>query len=397
MQRRPVTGGTGRLRGVRVLVTRPESAAGRLADAFVAEDAVAVRVPAIEIAPVEDRRSAERLGARLADVEVAVFTSVNAVDGFFGLVPSGAGARLPPAVLAVGRATANALRSRAAVHVHTPSERFDSEGLLACAELDARCVAGRLVAVVKGEGGRNLLETELIRRGAEVIEANVYRRRSPERLAEMLGDLRESIDIVTVASAEALENLAGAASWIAPWLSRRIVVAVSERVAGVARTLNLSRVVVAGGADPASIVEAAVRALPEADRPRRRLRAESIRWCGSAPRVGLGGDASAVRASSANVMPAVAHRGSGWPEAQPAIAPRPELDCATLVRPARAPAPWREAIGPARRWMRRRRLAQIGFAEGVSRYRLQATPSDCATLVGPTPTLAARCEVVRPA
>ena len=170
--------------------------------------------------------------------------------------------------------------------VHTPSERFDSEGLLACAELDARRVAGRRVAVVKGEGGRNLLGTELIRRGAEVIEANVYRRRSPERLAEMLGDVRESIDIVTVASAEALENLAGAASWIAPWLSRRIVVAVSERVAGVARTLNLSRVVVAGGADPASIVEAAVRALPEADR--HGAGCERNRYDGAVPHRGSG-------------------------------------------------------------------------------------------------------------
>ena len=261
-----MTEGTGRLRGVRVLVTRPESAAGRLADAFTAEDGVAVRVPAIAIAPVGDRRSAERLGTRLADVAVAVFTSVNAVDGFFGLVPSSVGARLPPVVLAVGWATADALRSRAAVHVHTPSERFDSEGLLACAELDARRVAGRLVAVVKGEGGRNLLETELTRRGAEVIEANVYRRQVPERLAEMLGDVRESIDVVTVTSAEALENLAGAASWTVPWLSRRTVITVSERVAGIARALNLSRVAVAGGADPASIVEAAVRALAEADR-----------------------------------------------------------------------------------------------------------------------------------
>ena len=82
----------------------------------------------------------------------------------------------------------------------------------------------------------------------------------------MLGDVRESIDIVTVTSAEALENLAGAASWTVPWLSRRTVVAVSERVAGVARALNLSRVVVAGAADPASIVEAAVRAVAEPDR-----------------------------------------------------------------------------------------------------------------------------------
>ena len=119
---------------------------------------------------------------------------------------------------------------------------------------------GRLVAVVKGEGGRDLLGRELTRRGAEVVEANVYRRRAPERLAEMLAAVRESVDIVTVTSAEALENLAGAAPWTASWLSDRMLVTVSERVAGIARARNLSRVSVAAGPDAASIVDAAVRA-----------------------------------------------------------------------------------------------------------------------------------------
>jgi len=257
----PVTGGAGRLHGVRVLVTRPESVAGGLADAFAAEDAVAVRVPAIVIAPVEDTRSAERLHARLADVSVAVFTSVNAVDGFLGPMPVSAGDRLPPVVLAIGRATAGALGSRGVAGVHTPRGRLDSEGLLACPQLDARRVAGRLVAVVKGEGGRDLLARELRRRGAEVIEADVYRRRAPERLAEMLDGVRGSIDMVTATSTEALDNLIHAAPWTAAWLSRRIVVAAGERVAGVARARNLPLVAVARGADDASIVEAAARAV----------------------------------------------------------------------------------------------------------------------------------------
>ena len=257
----PVTGGAGRLHGVRVLVTRPESVAGGLADAFTAEDAVAVRVPAIVIAPVEDTRSAERLHARLVDVSVAVFTSVNAVDGFLGPMPVSAGDRLPPVVLAIGRATAGALGSRGVAGVHTPRGRLDSEGLLACPQLDARRVAGRLVAVVKGEGGRDLLARELRRRGAEVIEADVYRRRAPERLAEMLDGVRGSIDMVTATSTEALDNLIHAAPWTAAWLSRRIVVAAGERVAGVARARNLPRVAVARGADDASIVEAAARAV----------------------------------------------------------------------------------------------------------------------------------------
>ena len=251
---------TGRLHGVRVLVTRPEPTAARLADAFATEGAVVHRVPALAIAPVEDTRSAERLRRRLADVSVIVFTSVNAVEGFFvsmsHVVPDG----MPAAVLAVGRATAEALRARGVAGVLTPHDRFDSVGLLACPQLAAQQVTGRLVAVVKGEGGRDLLGKELARRGAEVVEANVYRRRAPERLAEMLAAVRESVDIVTVTSAEALENLAGAAPWTASWLSDRMLVTVSERVAGIARARNLSRVSVAAGPDAASIVDAAVRA-----------------------------------------------------------------------------------------------------------------------------------------
>ena len=256
--------GTERLHGVRVLVTRPEPAAARLADAFATEGAVVHRVPALAIAPVEDMESAERLRHRLADISVIVFTSVNAVEGLFGLVPGAAPDRLPAAVLAVGPATAEALHARGVAGVHTPRGRSDSEGLLSCAELEARQVTGRLVAVVKGEGGRDLLGKELVRRGAGLVEANVYRRRAPERLAEMLEAVRESVDIVTVTSAEALENLAGAAPWAASWLSGRMLVTVSERVAGIARARNLSRVAVAAGADAASIVDAAVGAVAEA-------------------------------------------------------------------------------------------------------------------------------------
>ena len=250
-----------RLAGVRVLVTRPGSAAGRLADALAAEGADAVCVPAMEIAPVGDTRSVAGLRDRLADVSVCVFTSVNAVDGFFRLVASGASDRLPPEVLAVGRATAEALRVRGVAGVRTPSGGFDSEGLLACPELDSGQVAGRLVAIVKGEGGRDLLARELDRRGAGVIEANVYRRRAPERLAGMLDEVRGTIDVVTATSAEALRNLLDAVPWTRSWLSEVVVVVASARVAEAARACDLPRVAVACGADAASIVEATARAM----------------------------------------------------------------------------------------------------------------------------------------
>ena len=196
-----------------------------------------------------------------------MFTSVNAVDGFFGLRMNDAGKRLPAPVLAVGRATADALHARGVRGVVTPSRRFDSEGLLACPQLDAQRVDGRPVAIVKGEGGRDLLARELAARGAEVIEANVYRRRAPEELPDMLDGVRESIDVVTATSAEALENMLEAAPWTTRWLSDRLLVTASDRVADFARARKLSRISVARGADAASIVEAAALAVVGSTEP----------------------------------------------------------------------------------------------------------------------------------
>ena len=134
-------------------------------------------------------------------------------------------------------------------------------------KLGADQINGRLVAIVKGEGGRDLLARGLRRRGAEVIEANVYRRQAPQWTDAMLDDVRESIDVVTATSAEALDNLLGAAPWVASWLARRMLVTVSERVAGIARGRRLAQITVAGGADCASIVEATVRAMAGAPGP----------------------------------------------------------------------------------------------------------------------------------
>ena len=258
---RAVTERAGRLRGVGVLVTRPESAAVRLANALAAEGAIAHRVPAIEIVPVVERDAFERVRKRMREASAAVFTSVNAVEGFCNLIQESARDALPPVVLAVGEASVGALCARRVAGVGTPSGRFDSEGLLACPQLESHRVRGRLVAIVKGEGGRDLLARALRGRGAEVVEVNVYRRRAPEQLSVMLDDVRESVDVVTVTSAEALGNLIEAAPWTGPWLSKRPLVTVSERVAGVARDRHLPRVTVASGADVSSVVEATVLAM----------------------------------------------------------------------------------------------------------------------------------------
>jgi uroporphyrinogen-III synthase len=70
-------------------------------------------------------------------------------------------------------------------------------------------MAGRRVLIVRGDGGRELLATEMRARGAEVAYVEVYRRVLPTADASaLLRDWREGgVDLVTVTSGQILRNL----------------------------------------------------------------------------------------------------------------------------------------------------------------------------------------------
>ncbi|MDZ7748216.1 MAG: uroporphyrinogen-III synthase [Halofilum sp. (in: g-proteobacteria)] len=85
-----------------------------------------------------------------------------------------------------------------------PVGSHDSEGLLRAPALAPARIAGRGVLIVRGEGGREHLATELMARGASVDYAEVYRRRRPQGLDPAVAS---GCDIVTVTSSEGLANL----------------------------------------------------------------------------------------------------------------------------------------------------------------------------------------------
>lgn len=256
----------GRLRGMRILVTRPQPSAEALARSLGEEGASAICVPAIEIVPSSDAPSD---GFSPAIGQVAIFTSVPAVEFFFAqpfFARSGdAVKRLPPAVFAIGPATAAALRGRGLTEVLLPPKGcFDSEGLLAAPALAADHIRGQRVWIVKGEGGRRLLGDTLRRRGGIVSELCLYRRRAPAALAGALDDLRRrgvfaSIDAITVASVATFECLITAAAWVRSWLADIPLVVAGERVATVIRSERFKRVVAADDASHAAFVEALAR------------------------------------------------------------------------------------------------------------------------------------------
>ena len=91
-----------------------------------------------------------------------------------------------------------------------PAGRVDSEGLLQLPVFNA--VRGQHVLILKGVGGRDLLATELARRGANVHTVELYRRSTarPDRSAlRRLHDALASGEnlAIVVTSAEILEAL----------------------------------------------------------------------------------------------------------------------------------------------------------------------------------------------
>ncbi len=246
-----------RLTGLTVLVTRPVHQADRLCALIETEGGTALRFPTLAIRPPTDPAAAAARLARLADYDLAIFTSANAVDQALALLPAG----LPsgPLRAAVGKATADALARRGWPAELVPTV-FNSEALL---ELPAlRQVAERRALIVRGEGGRPLLGDMLKARGARVDFAEVYRRGRPDTNP---GELRErgargEIHAVIVTSNETLRNLFEILGEPGQqWLPHTPLVVISGRTRDLARELGFQRPIMARKASDEAIVQALLR------------------------------------------------------------------------------------------------------------------------------------------
>lgn len=247
------------LHGIGVLVTRPAHQAERLCQLIGAAGGHAIRFPVLAIAPPLDAQPARALVRRLAQYDLALFVSPNAVELGLDLIESQGG--LPPGLrlAVVGEGSARALRARLGRGPDMqPTERFDSEGLLALSALQQ--VAGWHIAIFRGDGGRELLGETLRQRGATVDYAEVYRRvrPAPDRAALSVQLHEGAVDVVTVTSSEGLRNLlelAGADNAVR--LRRLPLVVVSERTAELARALGfLQPARIAAQASDEGLVEA---------------------------------------------------------------------------------------------------------------------------------------------
>jgi uroporphyrinogen-III synthase len=187
------------LKGLNIVVTRPRDQALGLTRRITELGGNAILLPLLEIAPAADASELNALKQHFSTYDLLIFISPNAVKygmNALGDVPSSV------RVATVGQSSAKALRDLG-IAVIAPTERFDSESLLALPALQN--VSSWKVAILRGNGGRELLGDTLKARGALVDYVTCYERSKPELDADSV--LNADPHAINVTSSEALGNL----------------------------------------------------------------------------------------------------------------------------------------------------------------------------------------------
>jgi len=191
------------LSGLNIVVTRPREQAQRLQQLIEQLGGNVILLPLLEIEPVSDPLQLNELVSRLADFDLAIFISPNAVRFGMAAIQSASGLPDHLRVATIGQGSAQALRDAGVKDVIAPLDRSDSEALLEMPQLQN--VLGWKIVIFRGDGGRELLGDTLIQRGAKVEYATCYFRRKP--LQDVSALLSRAPDAITLSSSEALGYL----------------------------------------------------------------------------------------------------------------------------------------------------------------------------------------------
>jgi uroporphyrinogen-III synthase len=233
-----------------VVLTRRQADSERLSEALQNEGFQTRVMPIITIEAIPTAEQAP--APSLSDDALCIFISANAVR--FGLPQLGSALARDSdlTVIAVGNKTRDTLAAEG-IQAQVPV-RADSEGLLAMPALSAP--DSRDVVIVKGEGGRELLASELTGRGARVTEWECYRRCWPE--VDVSGLIEISAGLIFQASSGEMVSrlsqlLAGGGQ---ADLFQSSIIVPSDRVARLATEIGWGQVIRAEDASDDAFIRA---------------------------------------------------------------------------------------------------------------------------------------------
>lgn len=239
-----------------ILVTRPDPAGSELCKKIDAEGYRAIHLPTIKFAFSQNTDFLRKTITLLGEQDWIIFVSPQAVLTCVPLLRE-VWPILPNNVrfAAIGKGTATVL-SVAGYQSIFPENEWTAEGLLKLPVLQD--LNGKRVAIVRGEGGREILEDHLIARKAQVTSIILYRRVMPEiDMTNYINLLKEKqIDIITSTSCTGVENLkkmVGDIGW--PELQNVPMIVVSERIKKLAHELGFTSVFLANNASHTAILK----------------------------------------------------------------------------------------------------------------------------------------------
>jgi len=239
----------------RVMVTRPahlqQGAIQRLTQAGYEP----VSLPLLQITPIEiDTSAASSVRSHILNLDLysqVIFISRNAarigadlIDQYWPQLPVGV------EWIAIGQGTADEL-SQAGIQAEI-NPGIDSEALLDSSQLQE--LGDQRILLIKGVGGRELLQQELERRGAKVDPIAVYHRSACVYTdTELNAQLAEAVDAILLTSGEALSALE---QLNLPWRHQCLLIVPSERIATQASEMNYQNVQIAAGASDSAMLDA---------------------------------------------------------------------------------------------------------------------------------------------
>ena len=154
-----------------ILIVRPQGQTA--ADIDICTAAGWQALPFSPLRLEADTAALSQLPALFAAADVVFWVSPGAVQT--GIAALSAELYRDKPNIAVGRATAEALRAAGCQKVIVPENGQDSEAVLQLNFWQQQPIGSKLL-IISGEGGRNLLATALAERGWQVERAAIYRR-----------------------------------------------------------------------------------------------------------------------------------------------------------------------------------------------------------------------------
>lgn len=235
----------------RLLITRFSPKAELLAEELNRSDFFSIAQPLLKIEALEDQLTSEKFVNGYYDVVIAV--SGNAVECTKRLINR----EWPKAIyIAVGSSTQTLLNEVIDNTALVPENSANSEGLLSLSILQS--IRGKRILILRGQGGRELLDKTLVERGAEVTFLESYKRIKLDLNGfDLVNNWQQaSINGAIISSTEILNQLfIMVPTEYKNWLSKLILYVPSERVAEQATLLGAEQVVILPSLRTERIVE----------------------------------------------------------------------------------------------------------------------------------------------